>query len=86
MSSRSRVRHRRRALPHDVVQRIPAAMSDQESARVKGKQRAAASAAKIWCRVLAFTGPAARERSLGGIFSTFAIRHTGIANLEMLPP
>ena len=45
-----------RGLSHDVVQRILAAMSDQGSARVKGKPRAAASAAKVRCRVLAFTG------------------------------
>ncbi len=45
-----------RALSYDVVQRILAAMSDQGSARVKGKPRAAASAAKVRCRVLAFTG------------------------------
>ena len=45
-----------RGLSYDVVQRILAAMSDQGSARVKGKPRAAASAAKIRCRVLAFTG------------------------------
>ena len=31
-------------------------MSDQGSARVRGKPRATASAAKIRCRVLAFTG------------------------------
>ncbi len=45
-----------RGLSYDVVQRILAAMSDQGSARVKGKPRAAASAAKVRCRVLAFTG------------------------------
>ena len=45
-----------RGLSYDVVQRILAAMSDQGNARVKGKPRAAASAAKIRCRVLAFTG------------------------------
>ena len=41
---------------YDVVQRILAAMSDRGSATVKGKPRAAASAAKVRCRVLAFTG------------------------------
>lgn len=45
-----------RGLSYDVVQRILAAMSDQGSATVKGKPRAAASAAKARCRVLAFTG------------------------------
>ena len=45
-----------RGLSYDVVQRILAAMSDQGSAMVKGKPRAAASAAKVRCRVLAFTG------------------------------
>ena len=45
-----------RGLSYDVVQRILAAMSDQGSARVKGKPRTAASAAKVRCRVLAFTG------------------------------
>ena len=45
-----------RGLSYDVVQRILAAMWDRGSARVKGKPRAAASAAKIRCRVLAFTG------------------------------
>ena len=45
-----------RGLSYDVVQRILAAMSDQGSAMVKGKPRAAASAAKARCRVLAFTG------------------------------
>ena len=41
---------------YHVVQRILAAMSDQGSARVKAKPRAAASAAKVRCHVLAFTG------------------------------
>ena len=45
-----------RGLSYDVVQRILAAMSDQGSAIAKGKPRAAASAAKARCRVLAFTG------------------------------
>ena len=45
-----------RGLSYDVVQRILAAMSDQGSARVKGKPRATASAAKVRWRVLAFTG------------------------------
>ena len=45
-----------RGLSYDVVQRILAAMSDQGNARVKGKPRAASSAAKARCRVLAFTG------------------------------
>ena len=45
-----------RGLSYDVVQRILAAMSDQGSARAKGKPRASASAAKARCRVLAFTG------------------------------
>ena len=45
-----------RGLSYDIVQRILAAMPDQGSARVKGKPRAAASAAKARCRVLAFTG------------------------------
>ena len=45
-----------RGLPYDVVQRILTAMSDQGSARFKGKPRAATSAAKVRCRVLAFTG------------------------------
>ena len=45
-----------RGLSYDVVQRSLAAMSDQGSARVTGKPRAAASATKIRCRVLAFTG------------------------------
>ena len=43
-------------LSYDVVGRILAAMSDQGSAMVKGKPRAAASAAKVRCRVLGFTG------------------------------
>ena len=43
-------------LSYDVVQRILTAMSDRGSATVKGKPRAAASAAKVRCRVLAFTG------------------------------
>ena len=43
-------------LSYDVVARILAAMSDQGSAMVKGKPRAAASAAKVRCRVLGFTG------------------------------
>ena len=43
-------------LSYDVVGRILAAMSDQGSATVRGKPRAAASAAKVRCRVLAFTG------------------------------
>ena len=45
-----------RGLSYYVVQRILATMSDQGSARVKGNPRAAASAAKVRCRVLAFTG------------------------------
>jgi len=45
-----------RGLSYDVVQSILAAMSGQGSAMVKGKPRAAASAAKARCRVLAFTG------------------------------
>lgn len=45
-----------RGLSYDVILRILAAMSDQGSAVVKGKPRAAASAAKARCRVLAFTG------------------------------
>ena len=45
-----------RGLSYDLVGRILAAMSDQGSAMVKGKPRAAASAAKVRCRVLAFTG------------------------------
>ena len=45
-----------RGLSYDVVKRILAAMSDQGSATVKGKPRMAASAAKVRCRVLAFTG------------------------------
>ncbi len=45
-----------RGLSYDTVRRILAAMSDQGSAMVKGKPRAAASAAKVRCRVLAFTG------------------------------
>lgn len=45
-----------RGLSYNVVERILAAMSDQGSAVVKGKPRAAASAAKIRCRVLAYTG------------------------------
>ena len=45
-----------RGLSYDVVQRILATMSDQGSARRKGKPRAPASAAKVRCRVLAFTG------------------------------
>ena len=45
-----------RGLSYDVVQRILAAKSDQGSPMVKGKPRAAASAAKARCRVLVFTG------------------------------
>ena len=45
-----------RGLPYDAVQRILAAMSDQGSAIVKGKARSPAAAAKVRCRVLAFTG------------------------------
>lgn len=45
-----------RGLSYDVVQRILEAMSDQGSAMGKGKPRAAASAAKVRCRILAFTG------------------------------
>ena len=45
-----------RGLSYDTVRRILAAMSDQGSAMVKGKPRAGASAAKVRCRVLAFTG------------------------------
>ena len=45
-----------RGLAYDVVGRILAAMSDRGSAMVKGKPKAAASAAKVRCRVLAFTG------------------------------
>ena len=45
-----------RGLSYDVVQRILAAMSDQGSAIVKPKPRAAVSAAKVRCRVLPFTG------------------------------
>lgn len=44
-----------RGLSYDVVCRILDAMSDQGSAMVKGKARAAASAAKVRCRVLAST-------------------------------
>ena len=43
-------------LSYDMVGRILAAMSERGSAMVKGKPRAAASAAKVRCRVLAFTG------------------------------
>ena len=50
-----------RGLSYDVVQRILAAMSDQGSAIAKGKPRAASSAAKVRCRVLAFTGPRPTE-------------------------
>ena len=45
-----------RSLSYDVVCRILGAMSDQGSAMVKGKPRAATSAPKVRCRVLAFTG------------------------------
>jgi len=45
-----------RGLPYDTVRRILAAMSDQGSAMVKGQPRATSSAAKVRCRVLAFTG------------------------------
>ena len=45
-----------RGLSYDALQRLPAAMSDQGSARVRGKPRATPSAAKVRCRVLAFTG------------------------------
>ena len=45
-----------RGLSYDTVRRILAAMSDQGSAMVKGKPRVGASAAKVRCRVLAFTG------------------------------
>ncbi len=50
-----------RGLSYDVVQRILAAMSDQGGGVVKGQPRAAASAAKARCRVLAFTGLRAGE-------------------------
>ena len=43
-----------RGLSYDVVQSMLTAVSDPGSARVKGKPRAAASAAKARCRVLAF--------------------------------
>ena len=45
-----------RGLLYDVVCRILEAMSDQGSAMVKGKPRAATFAAKVRYRVLAFTG------------------------------
>lgn len=45
-----------RGLTYDVVSRILEAMSDQGSAVVKGQPRAPASAAKVRCRVLAYTG------------------------------
>ena len=45
-----------RGLSYDTIRRILAAMSDQGSAIVKGRPRAGGSAAKVRCRVLAFTG------------------------------
>ena len=45
-----------RGLSYDTVQRILAAMSDQGGVNGQGQPRAAASAAKVRCRVLAFTG------------------------------
>ena len=45
-----------RGLSYDVIRRILAAMSDQGSATVKGCPRANGSAAKVRCRVLAYTG------------------------------
>ena len=45
-----------RGLSYDAIRRILAAMSDQGSAIVKGRPRAGGSAAKVRCRVLAFTG------------------------------
>ena len=45
-----------RGLSYHTVQRILAAMSDQGGVRGPGRPRAAASAAKVRCRVLAFTG------------------------------
>ena len=45
-----------RGLSYEMIGRILAAMSDRGSARVKGQPRNVGSAAKVRCRVLAFTG------------------------------